>query len=341
MSLDAYLAPHRAGLEARAENLVDFPQKFVAADDAQPIGQAQLLQMVREQLHTGGKRLRALLTPAMVAAAGGPIEAARDFGACVELVHNGTLVHDDIQDNDRLRRGQPTLWTTHGMPQAINAGDAMLVGPLAALLIAPQIELRHRLELANVLAHALMETVRGQVADVALHGTQRPTRQQIEAVHLGKTGPLFGACFVGAAILLDLPESTLVSAQALGRQVGLAFQIRDDILDLLGTKGRGDAGADVREGKLTWPMLLALEQGPREEGEELRSLLQRAAVGLEPDDVEVARWVQWAHQHQGVEMAQLHLQQTLDAAAESAAVFPPAAADVVLALCDRLRALDS
>lgn len=190
MSLDAYLAPHRAGLEARAENLVDFPQKFVAADDAQPIGQAQLLQMVREQLHTGGKRLRALLTPAMVAAAGGPIEAARDFGACVELVHNGTLVHDDIQDNDRLRRGQPTLWTTHGMPQAINAGDAMLVGPLAALLIAPQIELRHRLELANVLAHALMETVRGQVADVALHGTQRPTRQQIEAVHLGKTGPL-------------------------------------------------------------------------------------------------------------------------------------------------------
>ncbi len=341
MSLDAYLAPHRHGLEVRAEALVDFPQKFVADDEQQPIGQAQLLAMVREQLQTGGKRLRALLTPALVAAAGGPVEAARDFGACVELVHNGTLVHDDIQDNDRLRRGQPTLWTIHGMPQAINAGDAMLVGPLAALLIAPQIEARHRLDLANVLAHALMETVRGQVADVALHGTQRPTRQQIESVHLGKTGPLFGACFVGAAILLDLPAAAVASAHVLGRQVGLAFQIRDDILDLVGTKGRGDAGADVREGKLTWPMLLALEQAPPEEGEELRSLLQRVAVGLQPDDAEVGSWVQWTHQHQGVEMAQLHLQQTLDRAAQLAGVFPPAAAEVVLALCERLRELDS
>ena len=104
----------------------------------------RLRDLCAQHLSTGGKRLRALLTPALVGAEGGDVAAACVIGACIEVLHNGTLVHDDIQDGDELRRGQPTLWRRVGAPQAINAGDAMLVAPLLVVASSAKIPVEHR-----------------------------------------------------------------------------------------------------------------------------------------------------------------------------------------------------
>ena len=341
-NLEDLLAPHRRATEAELQAILDTRHAYVVPGAPPPAaGLAALRTMAAHQFETGGKRLRALLTPALVGAAHGPLPAAVAFGAAIECVHNGTLVHDDIQDGDRLRRGQPTLWTRHGIPQAINAGDALLVAPLALVLRSEAIAPPLRLQLAALLSDALLETIRGQVADIGLRDLERPNLHDITAVHIAKTGPLFGACFVGAALLLGLDRDALAAARDLGRDIGLAFQVRDDLLDVLGEKGRGQPGADLREGKWTFPFLLALQGAPADQADALFALLGRAATGEALTDAEVTQWLAWAHARGGVTAARAHLDQTLAHARLAARLaFPEAAAVVALALCDRLAALD-
>ena len=340
--LDDLLVVHRQAGEAALAALLDRPQRYVALDQAAPAaGQSAMQAMAAQQFSSGGKRLRGLLTPAIVAAARGPVDAAVALGASIECIHNGTLVHDDIQDGDRLRRGQPTLWTLHGIPQAINAGDALLIAPLAHVLAAPAIEASLRAPLAALLAEALLETIRGQVADIALRELERPTLDDISAVHIAKTGPLFGACFAGAALLLGLGAQQVQAAHALGRDIGLAFQVRDDLLDVLGQKGRGLAGADLREGKWTFPVLLALQGAEGRHADALHALLRGAAAGQAPDDAEVASWLVWVAERGGVAAARDHLDAILlRARAAADLAFAPAAAAVARALCARLADLD-
>lgn len=339
MDLDSLLAPHRDAVERRLAELIALPARY--AQHAPAAGAALLQSMSSHQLATGGKRLRGLLPAALVAAADGPMAAAVALGACVELMHNGTLVHDDIQDGDRLRRGQPTLWTQHGADQAINAGDALLMAPVAALLQDPDVPEDLRPALASLLAHALLETIRGQVADIALRDLAAPTLADLAAVHVAKTAPLFGACVVGAALLLRLPAAAIEAGYGLAADLGLAFQVRDDLLDVLGTKGRGAPGSDLREGKPTWPVLCAMQAGPATEAKALHELLAAAARGQAPDEVTVARWMAWVATHGGVAATEAELSLLLNRAREtSSALLPPAAAQVMHALCDRLAQTD-
>ncbi len=339
--LETFIAPFFTDCEDLALSLLELPNPHVPAGVDRPAGQELLTAMCRDQLASGGKRLRALLTPALVAAADGPVAAARIFGAGVELIHNGTLVHDDIQDGDTLRRGRPTLWTQFGVAQGINAGDALLMGAVAGVLRAAEIPEDLRASLGALLAEALCETIRGQVADLALRDLRQPALQDIESVHLAKTGPLFSACFVGAVRLLRRGPAAERAAFELGREVGLAFQIRDDLLDLLGTKGRGEAGADLREGKPTWPVLVALRDVPGAEADAVRALLHNATQGSPPADAEIARAVAWVRAVGGQTTAEAHLTATLNRAKTAALhAFSADSAVVALALCDRLARLD-
>lgn len=342
MSLERMLAPWRDACDDRALQLLHFAHQHVHRPTQGPLaGEVQLGDMSQEALAAGGKRLRALLVPALVHAGGGPAEAALDLGACIELIHNGTLVHDDIQDGDRLRRGLPTLWTTRGVPQAINAGDYLLVGAIGAVLRAERLPGHLRPVLAQLLADALLETIRGQVADIALRDHPQPGLDDLAAVHVAKTGPLFAACLVGSAHLLGLEAPHLQAARTLGTELGLAFQVRDDLLDVLGVKGRGEAGADLREGKPTFPVLLALEDAEPERITSLHRLLRAAHAGSPPSPPEVAQWVAWVRQRGGVEATQLYLEAVLQRSRQlGQAAFPGPAAQVVDALCDRLARLD-
>lgn len=303
--LDGYISRDVMGLDASFA---------LHPDGTAAVGQEPLRQLLRDHFATGGKRLRGLLPIALVGAGGGPLAAAIHLGAAIEVVHNGTLVHDDVQDGDRLRRGQPTLWAQHGIAQAINAGDAMLVAPLVWLLRATEIDTPHRAPLAQLLGHAIVETIRGQVADVAWRDLAEPDADALLGVHLAKTGPLFGVCLQGAALLLDRPEG-LQGAHRAARELGLAFQIRDDLLDMEATKGRGTAGADLREGKVTVPLLLAAKQDPTGFAELSQAL--KHPRGPEPmADAEVARWVAWAHESGGMDAARTLLQSTLERCVE-------------------------
>jgi len=341
-TLDELLAPHRAAAEVLLLALLEGRHLYVAPGaPAPPAGLPTLQTMAQHQFETGGKRLRALLTPAIVKAGQGPLPAASVLGAAVECVHNGTLVHDDIQDGDRLRRGRPTLWTRHGAAQAINAGDALLIAPLASILQAPEIAPSLRPQLAALLSQSLIETIRGQVADLGLRELERPDLADMTAVHIAKTGPLFGACFVGAALLLGLGPDAVAAAHDLGRDIGLAFQVRDDLLDVLGEKGRGPPGADLREGKWTFPFLLALPNSAPQQSDALYGLLGRAVAGQAPTDSEVTAWLSWAHAQGGVTAARAYLATTLARARLcTQRAFPEPAARVVVALCNRLAALD-
>ena len=307
------------------------------AQGSDTVGTAALTELAEAHLATGGKRLRGTLPPALVGAEGGDVPGACLFGACVEAVHNGTLVHDDIQDGDELRRGQPTLWTTHGVAQAINAGDAMLVGPLLALLRSDLLPPPIAADLAGLLGEALQETICGQIADVAFHAAPAPDLATAAAIAGAKTVPLFRCAFEGSVVLLGGSAAQREAARKLGEHIGLAFQVRDDLLDALGVKGRGAAGADLREGKPTWPMLAALRDGPDEESEALRSLLRRAAGGGEVRDGEVARWTDWVERHGGVQAARLAVEQALaQTRAHANAAFGPAGAAVIHGFCARL-----
>lgn len=206
-----------------------------------------------EHLATGGKRVRAKLVLASTRALGGSAKDVFPWAAAVELVHNASLVHDDLEDGDEQRRGHPTVWAKHGVAQAINAGDLMLSIPYrAAALCAVSDPVRWRL--CASLASAVEQMARGQSGELGLLDQLR-CGNELESAYIltahQKTGALFASAVEGAAMVSGLPWT---QAETLGKtylELGLLFQMQDDVLDLFGDKGRGQRGNDVREGKVS------------------------------------------------------------------------------------------
>ena len=163
---------------------------------------------------------------------------------------HATLVHDDLQDRDTARRGRPTVWKRHGDAQAINAGDLLLTLPYRAVGLIPA-EPGLRWLLTSSIAARAEETVRGQSLEMTLLD-RRPWRwRDYEAAASGKTGGLIGLPVEGIALLAG---ATPEAARALGdtfRDLGLLYQLQDDVTDLFGDKRRGRRGSDVLEGKVT------------------------------------------------------------------------------------------
>ncbi|MCB9729225.1 MAG: polyprenyl synthetase family protein [Deltaproteobacteria bacterium] len=233
-----------------------------------------LAVMGRAHMATGGKRIRGLLPSWIAENAAGAGERALDLGAGLELIHNATLVHDDLQDGDSHRRGQETLWRRFGAAQAINAGDGLyflgmelLAGAAdGAALVAP-------------VSRAMLRVIEGQVMEFQL---QRPAGDAAriepgaaawERMARGKTGALFGACFRAGAVAAGLGAAEIDGAAEHGEALGLVFQVQDDYLDLVGDKGRGQRGSDLAEGKLSFPVVWAYEHADRATADALRAIL--------------------------------------------------------------------
>lgn len=220
--------------------------------------------IVQEHLFTGGKRLRARLALASLDALGAPEEASVAWAAACELLHNATLVHDDLQDSDPVRRGHFTVWVRHGQAQAINAGDLLLMLPYVALEHVP-CEDGLRWHLTRAIARRSEDTVRGQSLEMCLlEGGQWDWASYADAA-CGKTSALMVLPVHGAALLAGRdPEAAERLADAF-RPLGLLFQIQDDVLDLYGDKGRGEAGGDVREGRVSALVSEHLRRVPEDE----------------------------------------------------------------------------
>ena len=240
--------------------------------------------MVQEHLATGGKRLRARLALCAAAALGMRRETAVPWAAAAEMLHNATLAHDDIQDGDWLRRGEPTLWVRYGLGQAINAGDLMLMLPTLAVrdLDTPDAT---RWALARAIAERSAATVRGQSQEMALLDHEQLGWEPYLRAVQGKTGQLLALPIEGAALLAGRsPEE----ARALGDafvDLGVLFQLQDDVIDLYADKGRA-RGGDLREGKVTALVVAHLELHP--DSEWLLDLLRTPPVHTTDEAIEAA-----------------------------------------------------
>ena len=235
-----------------------------------------------------GKRLRPRLVMAAAASYGAKPE--RTMAACVavELLHNYSLIHDDIEDADRLRHGRPTLWAAFGMEHGINAGDA--VGALAQVALSAVAQTHgaeSAFEMSMELARANLDTCTGQAQDLALAASPRATLEQYLEMIGGKTASLFGCAAALGALCAHADPAEVERSREVGRLFGLGFQINDDVLGVwASTQATGKAEAcDLARRKKNFPVVWALQRGGAAASE-----LERAyADAAEPDAAAVER----------------------------------------------------
>ncbi|GHJ35899.1 polyprenyl synthetase [Streptomyces sp. TS71-3] len=280
-----------------------------------------------------GKAIRPALVFAAVRALDGPTEVAARAAAAVELVHNFTLLHDDVMDRDTTRRHRPTAWTVFGVPDAILAGDA--IQALAYRLLAEDPHPAAPTAAAR-LAACVIELCEGQQADTALErrGPEGITLDESLSMAEAKTGALIGcACALGALYAGAGPQE--VSAlDAFGRQAGLAFQLIDDVIGIWGDPRRTGkpAGADLIARKKSLPVVAALTSGTPA-AVELADLYAAPATHA---TVDLERTVQAVERAGGRDWAQTHAADRMARAVQhlSRAVPDPAAAGELLALAE-------
>lgn len=208
-----------------------------------------------------GKRIRPLLVLLSTAACGADWQSALPAAAAVELVHNFSLVHDDIQDNSEKRRGRPTTWVKWGMPMAINVGDALFVMSNLAIM---DLKANYRVEIivrgAEILHNTCLELTRGQFLDLSYEERNDLAVEDYWPMISGKTAALLSACCHIGALLGGAEESMQEAYRDFGNYLGLAFQVQDDILGIWGDEALTgkSAASDLLEGKNSLPVLAGL-----------------------------------------------------------------------------------
>jgi geranylgeranyl diphosphate synthase type I len=232
-----------------------------------------------------GKRLRPLLTVLCTAAAGGDWYLALPFAASVELLHNFTLAHDDIQDASLLRRGRATVWAKWGTAQAINTGDALFTYAHLAMQRAVHLPHTTRLAALALLDRTCVALSIGQHLDMAFATRPTVTVEAYMEMIEGKTASLLATAAELGALAASVPEVERARYRAFACHLGLMFQIRDDILGIWGppaTTGK-PVGTDISLRKKTLPVIYGLEhsaafheafQNPQADADDLSTLIR-------------------------------------------------------------------
>ncbi|MDE2480980.1 MAG: polyprenyl synthetase family protein [bacterium] len=235
-----------------------------------------------------GKRLRPQIAMRTALAEAAPLERVLDAAAAVEILHNYSLVHDDIEDRDELRHGRRTLWNVYGVAQAINAGDAMCAISFLTLARASEhLEGARVLEMVRTLHEAHRVMCEGQALDLQFEGA---THVDLDAYHhmiACKTGALFEASFVLGAQAAGATDRAVEGYAELGRAYGRAFQIRDDVLGIWASSDATGkvSGNDLARRKWTFPVVWALAQ-PASPARSVVATAYAAGRALEPTEVE-------------------------------------------------------
>lgn len=241
-----------------------------------------LYEMVRYHLAldgsgaSGGKRMRPLLGLLAYASIAGEHQRALPGAAAVELGHNFSLVHDDIEDGDTERRHRATLWTIHGVPQAINTGDALFSLSRIALhrltdLGFPDSTVLRLMRLFDETCLALCE---GQYIDIAMSGSDELMSVELYFDMIGrKTAALISASIEAGALLATSDEEVIARYRGFGWALGLAFQLNDDLLGIWGVEQTtGKEPSDVAHKKKTLPVIYAWEHAGPQDRERLRTI---------------------------------------------------------------------
>jgi geranylgeranyl diphosphate synthase type I len=228
----------------------------------------------------GGKRMRPLLGLLAYASIAGDHRRALPGAAAVELGHNFSLVHDDIEDGDTERRHRPTLWTVEGVPQAINTGDTLFSLSRLALYRLTDLGFSDAkvLRLMRLFDETCLALCEGQYIDIA--ASQSDTLLSVEGYFdmIGrKTAALIAASIEAGALLATDDEAVITRYRRFGWDLGIAFQLNDDLLGIWGAEqATGKAASDVAHKKQTLPVLYAVEQAGPEDRERLLTLYAAA-----------------------------------------------------------------
>jgi len=271
-----------------------------------------------------GKRLRPLLCLLSCEAAGGDWHQALPAAVALELVHNFSLIHDDIEDNSPARRGRPAVWTVWGLAHGVNVGDSMLV--LAHLSLSRLrdlgVELGTVLTAAVALDATLLQLCQGQYLDIAGEGDVDTTEESYLKMIGGKTAALIAASTQLGALIGGAGDKT-DSYRQFGWHLGLAFQMVDDILGTWGdpaTTGK-PAASDIKSRKMTLPVIFALQAG--DEGKKLAHLYRREHLSNE-DVAQAMAILESVGARQYVQQQAAQYERSALAALDAAGARPPA-----------------
>lgn len=274
--LQSYLTEKRAVIDSALD-------RYLPPEERYP---QELFRAVRYGVLQGGKRLRPTLTLAACEAVGGDAEVAMPTACAVEFIHAFSLIHDDLPalDNDDLRRGQPTTHKVFGEPIAILAGDVLLAYAFQTIAqftrdASPSIVLEVSRRVAAATGAEGM--VVGQVVDMISEGRQVDGKT-MEFMHANKTGALLKVAVVSGGLLGGGTPEQVSALETYGEKIGLAFQIADDILDIVGdeTKIGKPVGSDLEQRKSTYPGLYGLTRSR----ELARQASDGAVAALQPFD---------------------------------------------------------
>ena len=220
-------------------------------------------ELARYLIEAGGKRLRPMLTVAAAILFGKTEGAQTNYAAAVEFMHNATLLHDDVVDESDLRRGRPAARIIWGNQASVLVGDYLL-GQAFLMMVETG-----KLDALEVLAKAATVIAEGEVFQLSKAGDLTATPADYDQVIRAKTATLFQAAAEVGAMAGGADEAGRVALRDYGMELGLAFQLVDDVLDYRGESGAmgKNTGDDLREGKMTLPVILALADGNPQERE--------------------------------------------------------------------------
>ena len=253
----------KAYLQDRQKIVEEALEQYLPGEDNIP---ADIYKAVRYSVFNGGKRIRPILCLAAAEAVGGDLGPAIPVACALELIHSYSLIHDDLpaMDNDDFRRGKPACHKIFGENIAILAGDALLTEAFVLLSHVEKVRLsaERRLAVIQEIAQAagISGMVGGQVLDV-LSGKSVSDENTLYEIHRRKTGALIVAAVKSGAIIFNARKDKIQALAEYGINLGLAFQIADDILNVEGDRelmGK-ETGSDAAHDKLTYPSLLGLD----------------------------------------------------------------------------------
>jgi len=218
---------------------------------------------------SGGKRLRPYMVMKSCEMLGGKTKNAINAASAIEMVHNFTLVHDDIMDNDEMRHGVTTVHKKFGMPIAILAGD-VLFSKAYQVVSSTSLPSNSVIELVSRLAKSCVDVCEGQLLDISMANSEKiPSQSQYIKMIEKKTAALFEVSCAMGAICANAKRKDVSNLSSFGKNLGIAFQITDDLIGVLGDSKvtKKPVGNDLREGKKSLPILLAINHANGENKE--------------------------------------------------------------------------
>jgi len=223
---------------------------------------SQLYKAAAHLIVNGGKRLRPYMVVKSCQVLGGKTKEAMTAAGAVEMVHNFTLVHDDIMDNDEIRHGVPTTHKRFGIPIAILAGD-VLFSKAFQVVSKANLPSKSTTELVSRLSKACVDVCEGQLLDIKMAASKKiPTQNEYIKMISKKTAALFDVSCSMGAICAKSRSKDISNLSSFGKNLGIAFQITDDLIGVMGDPKvtKKPVGNDLREGKKSLPILLAIKK---------------------------------------------------------------------------------